>query len=125
MGTKKVIISGSEHFAEIQCEHLIVPGSGTIDGDVDASTVDVTGTLVVEGKLESSNITASGSLRVNSGIITDNATITGYIYAKGENKFGNLAISGHGEIHNVAIEEYYGEAWSGNCITADLIELTE
>jgi cytoskeletal protein CcmA (bactofilin family) len=125
MGTKEVIISGSEHFAEVQCERLIVPGSGAIDGDINASTVDVTGTLVVEGKLVSSNITVSGSLRVSSGIRADNATISGYIYADGENNFTRLVVSGYGEIHNVTVEEYHGEAWSGNGITANLIDLTE
>ena len=122
MESKEVFITGSEHYSEIQCDRLVVPGAGTIDGNVEASEIDITGTLVVDGKVKSTNLSVSGMLRVDSGISSEDMVLTGCVHSGGHTNIGILTIQGCGKIYDATIDELYGEQLTGNSIIADLLD---
>jgi cytoskeletal protein CcmA (bactofilin family) len=95
-----VRISGSGTAAGGAYEEVVISGSGTITGDVEADRLKISGSGEVEGNVKAGSFRASGSARVDGDLETDDGkcsgacTIAGAVTAKAFRASGSANVSG-------------------------------
>ena len=120
---ERISINGAETYDEVDCEEFHVNGTGTVSGDLYATTVDVDGTANVGGRVDAVDVDIDGTTKADSDVRGETVTVDGTAKFASNLSADHLAIDGTakvgGNLDGHGVEADGTLKVSGNLVAAD------